>query len=82
MPDSDEKMVPVAEVLRGLEVHPLEPGWTPMEALVLVKCLDEKGEDTWLFRTTHNLNLEELLGTLIVHADVLRQKLSSDWIDG
>jgi hypothetical protein len=52
-----------------------------MEALVLVKCLDEKSQVTWLFRTTHDLNLEELLGALIVHADVIRQKLSNAWMD-
>jgi len=79
-PSSDERR-PIAEVLGGLEVHPLEPGWTAVEALVLVKCLDEHGRPTWLYRTTHRLNREELLGALIVHSDVLRKELRDEWDD-
>lgn len=70
---------PVADVLQGLEVHPLEPGWTAMEALVLVKCLDETGDPSWAYRTTNRLNREELLGALIVHADLLRKELVEEW---
>ena len=70
---------PVAEVLSGLEIHELEPGWTAIEALVLAKCLDESGNSSWAYRTTNRLNREELLGVLIVHADVLRQELLEEW---
>lgn len=62
-------------------MHPLEPGWTAVEALVLIKCLDEDGHPTWLYRTTHHLNREELLGALIVHSDVLRRELRDEWDD-
>jgi hypothetical protein len=71
--------VPIVDVLSGLEIHPLEPSWTPMEAFVLVKCLDQDGDPTWAYRTTHRLNREELLGALIVQVDVLRKELLEEW---
>ena len=78
---SDDERKPIAEVLKGLEIHPLEGGWTAIEALVLMKCLDEEGRVTWAYRTTHRLNREELLGALVVHTDVLRRELADEWLD-
>jgi hypothetical protein len=75
----DAPRQPIAEVLAGLEVHPLEPNWTPIEAFVLIKCLDEDGDAGWLYRTTNKLNREELLGALVVHADLLRKELVDEW---
>ena len=77
---ADERK-PVAEVLQGLEIHPLEPGWTAIEALVLMKCLHEEGHATWAYRTTHRLNREERLGALVVHTEVLRRELANEWLD-
>jgi hypothetical protein len=59
----------------------LEAGWTPVEAFVLIKCLDESGEAAWSYRTTNRLNREELLGALIVHTDLLRRELVDEWND-
>ena len=78
---TDEVRRPIAEVVPGVEVHPLPAGWTPLEAIVVVKCLDETGQPTWCYRTTHRLNREELLGALVVHVDVLRKELRDEWID-
>ncbi len=80
MPDDEERR-PIAEVLTGLELHPLEPRWTPLEAFVLIKCIDETGEPNWSCRTTSTLNREELLGALVVHADLLRKELIAEWED-
>ncbi|GLH96378.1 hypothetical protein Pa4123_16520 [Phytohabitans aurantiacus] len=71
----------MAEVLRGLEIHPLDPGETAIEAFVLIKLLDAQGETSWSYRTTNRLNREELLGALIVQADVLRKELRDEWDD-
>jgi hypothetical protein len=78
---SDEQRVPVTEVLRGLEIHPLEPGETALEAFVLIKVLDASGDTGWSYRTTNRLNREELLGALIVQTDVLRKELRDEWDD-
>lgn len=75
------KRVPAEAVLKGLELHPLDAGWTPLEAFVLIKSLDEDGEVTWAYRTTHRLNREELLGALMVQVDVLRKELRAEWDD-
>ena len=64
-----------------MALDPLPDGWTPVEALVLIKCLDEEGSATWVYRTTARPNREELLGALMVHTDVLRRELASEWED-
>lgn len=71
--------MPLAQALGGLEIHPLEPGWTVIEAFVLVKCLDDSGKATWAYRTTHVPNREELLGVLTVHTAPLRRELLNEW---
>jgi len=45
VPGSGDVRVPVAEVLSGLAIHPLEPGETPMEAFVLIKLLDARAAE-------------------------------------
>lgn len=77
----DEVRVPVTEVLTGLEVHPLDPGETAVEAFILLKFLDGDGQIRWAYRTTHRLNREELLGALTVQVDVLRKELRDEWDD-
>lgn len=79
MADSEEARIPISEVQRELEVHPLQDGWTPIEAFVLIKSLDENGEINWSYRTTSRLNREELLGVLTVHNDLLRKELLGEW---
>jgi hypothetical protein len=72
----DAHDVPAAEVVRGLTVGTgLPQSWTPVAAIVLVKCLDEDGEPTWAFRTSDGLNDEELLGALTVRLELLKQHL-------
>ena len=77
---SDDR-IPIEQVLRGFEIHPLEEGWTPLAAFVLVKSLDETGDTAWSFRTSEPLNLEELLGALTVQVEVLKRKLARLWED-
>ena len=46
-----------------------------------MKCLDEDGGSTWCYRTTATPNREEMLGALLVHAEVLRKELVAEWDD-
>lgn len=78
---NDEDRKPINEVLPGFSLHPLSDGWTPLQAFVLIKSLDEAGEASWSFRTSEPFNLEELLGALTVQAEVLRNKLVAHWAD-
>lgn len=54
----------------GLRFDPLPAGWTPLAGALLVKCLDEDGEATRAFRTTADMNDEELLGALTVRTEL------------
>ena len=62
-------------------LHPLPPGSTPLQAFVLVKSLDQDGQSAWSFRTSEPMNLEELLGALVVQVNVLKRKLTDCWDD-
>jgi hypothetical protein len=72
-PRPGEERIAASEVLRGLDLHPLDPGETAIEAFVLLKVLDADGDVGWSYRRTNRLNREELLGALTVQVDVLRK---------
>ena len=76
---SDNERRPIGQVLPDFKLHPLEPGWTPLQAFVLVKSLDEEGGTAWSFRTSEQFNLEELLGALVVQVETLKRKLTKFW---
>lgn len=77
--DDEPERRPIGELLRGLEMVPLEEGATPIMAFVVVKYLDADGEATWAFRATSAPNKEELLGELQVQCDLLRRSLVREW---
>jgi hypothetical protein len=53
----------IGEVLgTGFQVPSLLQGWTALDGVVLVTCLDEKGRSTSAFRETEGLNEEEVIG--------------------
>ena len=78
---TDDERQPIENVLPDFKLHPLEPGWTPLQAFVLVKSLDEGGSTAWSFRTSEQFNLEELLGALVVQVETLKRKLANAWDD-
>ena len=55
--------------------------WSPIEAFVLVKCINDEGNASWVYRTTSDPNREELLGVLVVHTELLRREIVSEWED-
>ena len=81
MPGPEESRVAISEALAGLEIHPLQPGDTAIEAFVLIKMLDTDGNSSWGYRTTNRLNREELLGALMVQVAVLKKELRDEWDD-
>jgi hypothetical protein len=78
---SGDERVPIEEALPGFKLHPLDDGWTPLHAFVLVKALDGDGASSWSFRTSEPLNLEELLGALTVQVEILKERLVTEWGD-
>lgn len=72
---TEEQPVPVGDALPGISIYPLPDRWTPLSAIVLVKCLDEDGDPTWALRRTSGLSDEELLGALVIRTELLRRYL-------
>jgi hypothetical protein len=70
---------PIGEVLSGLTLEPLPAGWTPTGVFVLVKCIDEEGDPSWVTRVEGLDNDEELLGSLTIQVELFRRRLISDW---
>lgn len=60
---------PIGEALAGLELEELEQGLVPLEALVLVKVIDEDGDPCWAVRTTDGLTDAEAMGALLGELD-------------
>lgn len=79
--DEGKERMLITDVLGPVRIHPLPERWTPVEAIVLIKSLDEEGHSSWCYRTTHPPNREELLGALIAHTDLLRKELLDEWGD-
>ena len=73
----DEDAQPIGRVLGdGFSISPLPPGWTALEGVILVKCLDVDGTPSWAFRHTSGLNHEETIGALTVQLDLMRDEVS------
>ena len=75
----DEVRLSLAEAFPGMTIAALPEKWNPLEALVLIKCLDEEGVSTWCYRTTSPPNREELLGALRVQTALLERELLEEW---
>ena len=65
----------------GFRVPPLLDGWTALEGILLVKCLDAQGRSSWAFRETEGLNEEEVIGALTVQLDLMRQRVVAQFDD-
>ena len=72
---------PIGEILRGLDISELPEGWIPVEAVCIVKCLNTDGKPLWSLRMTDGLNQEELLGTMVIHTELLKNDAIEDWAD-
>ena len=44
---SGEQRLPIGDVLPGFVIHGLPEGWAPLEAIVLVKSLDDEGRSSF-----------------------------------
>lgn len=65
----------------GLNADPMPKGWTPLEAVVVLKALDEEGEVSLLFRGTDGLAPWDTVGMLIAVLDEERDALRDSSID-
>lgn len=76
-----ESNVAIGEALRGLQIAALPRGWTPVEAVCIVKCLNPEGHPLWVRRLTQSINPEEVLGALTVQTELWKKEMLDDWAD-
>lgn len=65
----------------GLEAPPLPDGWTPLEAVTVVKCLDADGSAALVSKVTDGLSMWECVGMLSAVLDSQRADIQRCFID-
>lgn len=75
-----ESQIPIGDALRGVTITSLPDGWTPLESLCMVKCLDEDGKPKWAFRMSDGINDEEMLGAMVLHTEMFKKEMMDDWV--
>lgn len=55
--------------------------WTLLEAVVVMKCMDDEGEVRMAYDTTDSISSWEAIGLLTVVEDSIREELSMGMID-
>lgn len=64
----------------GLEIEEMPEGWTPLEACVVLKCLDDEGEVALATRQTDALRVWDVVGMLEAALEVQRLRLRECFI--
>ncbi len=66
----------------GVETkQPLPDGWTPLEAVAVIKCLDEDGDPTLYLAATEALSSWESLGMLTAARDAQAGDVQARFIE-
>ena len=63
----------------GLELEPLDPDAIPLDAIVIVKCLDADGDTTIDIRSTDGLMVWDRVGMLTVALEVAKRTAADCW---
>lgn len=71
---------PIGEVLNGIEIAPLDDGDVALEALLLVKTVDDEGRVCWVERMTDGLHQLEWLGAVTAAKARLTRTSLENWI--
>lgn len=71
----DLRYVPAEELIRGLELMELPPGYTPLAGMLFLRVLDEEGELAWIYRYSKDLSNQECLGAAQVAAALLTRDI-------
>jgi hypothetical protein len=67
-------------VIYGLETGPLPDNYTPLEAISVVKCLDDEGDVVLVNRCTDGLKVWDIVGLLTVTLDDARAAASESYV--
>lgn len=73
-----DRFIPIEDAAPGITIVPLLPNYTVLEAVMLIKCLDEHGEEQWVSRWSDGINIAEVVGaTKLMHELALHNALSA-----
>lgn len=61
--------------LNGISIPDPEPGWLYLDAVVLIKCIDDDGKIRYRETRSHGLTAVEALGMAETYSDTLRNVL-------
>lgn len=80
MADDELEQVPMASLVDGWDVDPIDDDLTPASGFLLVKLEGPDGDAAWSIREGGApVSSEELLGALSAYVQHLRDELASDW---
>lgn len=64
----------------GLDLEPMPEGWTPLEAFVVLKALDDDGDVALLTRSTDGVRVWDAVGMLTCALDTQRDDAGRTFI--
>lgn len=64
----------------GLDVEAVPDGYIPLDAIVLVKALDNDGDETLLIRSTDGLRVWERMGIAQCALDLFRDQCKDAFV--
>ncbi len=80
--DDHTEEASLAAILGHLTIEPLDEREMPIAAFLLIKTkVNESAEESWVYRNTPGMNLEELLGSLLIQVELLKKTLVESWGD-
>jgi hypothetical protein len=68
-----------SETIFGLNVEPMDEGYIPLEAICIIKALDDGGEPTLVVRHAGEINDWERVGMLSAALDVAKDQTVASW---
>jgi hypothetical protein len=72
--------IPAEAIVHGLTVRPLPENYTPLEAVVVLKCIDPDGDTCYITRYTPDVHSIEILGMLHAAIQLLNRDVVAQYI--
>lgn len=62
-------------MLNGIQIPDPDPGWLYLDAVVLIKCMDDNGRLRYKEIKSSSLSEVEALGMAVTYTDTLRSQI-------
>lgn len=71
--------VPIGEALAGIQIAPLPASHIAVEAVILIRAMDEEGKPCWIYRVTNGMAIPDAIGGIVTCGDLLRDRFLKGW---